>query len=84
MKQSVFLLAGLCCALTACQDIEKKAATRLELARQAYEAGLYNEAKLHIDAGCGIGRTAEDFGLLRQLLPGHQPTVGRAEASFCT
>lgn len=50
MKQSVFLLAGLCCALTACQDIEKKATTRLELARQAYEAGLYNEAKLHIDS----------------------------------
>ena len=50
MKQSVFLLAGLCCALTACQDMEKKAATRLELARQAYEAGLYNEAKLHIDS----------------------------------
>ncbi len=50
MKQSVFLLAGLCCALTACQDIEKKAATQLELARQAYEAGLYNEAKLHIDS----------------------------------
>ena len=50
MKHSILLLAGLCCALTACEDIEKKAGARLEIARQAYETGRYNEAKLQIDS----------------------------------
>ncbi len=48
MKKFI-LLAGLCAALFACEDIEKKAGEQLSAARQAYEQGDYSQAKLLID-----------------------------------
>ena len=50
MKKSLILWTSLCLSLAACQDIEKEAAVRLDKARQAFEAGLYNEAKQEIDS----------------------------------
>ena len=49
MKRSI-LLMGLCVALLSCEDVEQKAGERLAVARAAYEAGDYNEAKLQIDS----------------------------------
>ena len=49
MKRIVFL-AYLCGALTACNQSEQQAAQRLQMAREAYEQGLYSEAKLQIDS----------------------------------
>ncbi|MDR0989013.1 MAG: hypothetical protein LBM06_06095 [Prevotellaceae bacterium] len=37
-------------ALTACQDVEKQASRHLQAARQAFDEGRYNEAKLQIDS----------------------------------
>ena len=50
MKKSVLLGTALCCLLTACENIEKKAGEKLRQARLAYEAGRYNEAKTQIDS----------------------------------
>lgn len=50
MKKSLILWTSLCLSLAACQDIEKEAAVRLDKARQAFETGLYNEAKQEIDS----------------------------------
>ncbi len=46
----IILLACLGGAFTACDNSEKQAAQRLQLAREAFENGLYSEAKLHIDS----------------------------------
>lgn len=50
MKKSAIFLASLCSLLAACENVEKKAGEKLELARQAYEAGQYSEAKSQIDS----------------------------------
>ena len=50
MQKSALLIAGLCCLLAACEDVEQKASERLLLARQALEAGQYDEAKTQIDS----------------------------------
>ena len=50
MKKPILFLTALCSLLTACEDVEKKANEKLQLARQAYEAGQYNEAKTQIDS----------------------------------
>ena len=50
MKKPILFLTALCCLLTACEDVEKKANEKLQLARQAYETGQYNEAKTQIDS----------------------------------
>ena len=50
MQKSALLIAGLCCLLAACEDVEQKAGERLLLARQALEAGQYDEAKIQIDS----------------------------------
>ena len=49
MKKAA-LLACLCCTLFACSDVEKKASEKLQVAREAYERGDYNEAKIQIDS----------------------------------
>lgn len=49
MKRTI-LLACLCCTLFACEDIEKKAGEKLRTAREAFERGDYNEAKIQIDS----------------------------------
>ena len=38
MKKPILFLTALCSLLTACEDVEKKANEKLQLARQAYEA----------------------------------------------
>lgn len=48
--KKVTLLACLCCTLFACEDVEKKAGEKLQAAREAFEAGNYNEAKILIDS----------------------------------
>ena len=50
MQKSALLIAGLCCLLAACEDVEQKAGEKLLLARQALEAGRYDEAKTQIDS----------------------------------
>lgn len=50
MKKPILFLTALCSLLTACEDVEKKANEKLQLARQAYEARQYNEAKIQIDS----------------------------------
>ena len=51
MKQPIiFFLICLCGLLTSCGDVEKKAQEKLQAARTAFEAGLYNEAKNQIDS----------------------------------
>lgn len=45
-----FLLIALCLTGTACTNVEKPAAERLEMAKQALAQGDYNEAKLQIDS----------------------------------
>ena len=49
MKKPILFLTALCSLLTACEDVEK-ANEKLQLARQAYEAKQYNEAKIQIDS----------------------------------
>lgn len=49
MKKTI-MLACLCGALVACENVEKEAALKLAEARAAYEAGNYNEAKMQIDS----------------------------------
>lgn len=49
MKKAI-LLACLCGALAACENVEKKAALKLAEARAAFETGNYNEAKIQIDS----------------------------------
>lgn len=48
--RKITLFVCLCCTLFSCENIEKKAAERLHTAQVAFEAGQYNEAKLHIDS----------------------------------
>lgn len=48
--KKVILLACLCCTLFSCEDVEKKAGEKLQAAREAYELGNYNEAKILIDS----------------------------------
>lgn len=50
MKKKVILLACLCCTLFSCEDVEKKAGEKLQAAREAFEQGNYNEAKILIDS----------------------------------
>lgn len=49
MKKAI-LLACLCGTLTACNDVEQKAGAQLQAARNAYEQGDYNRAKILIDS----------------------------------
>lgn len=49
MKKVIFL-ACVCCTLLSCEDIEKKAGDKLQAAREAFEQGDYNEAKIQIDS----------------------------------
>lgn len=44
------LLVCLCSTLFACSDVEKKANEKLQVAREAFERGDYNEAKIQIDS----------------------------------
>lgn len=48
--EKVILLACLCCTLFSCEDVEKKAGEKLQAAREAFELGNYNEAKILIDS----------------------------------
>ena len=48
--KKVILLACLCCTLFSCEDVEKKAGEKLQSAREAFELGNYNEAKILIDS----------------------------------
>ena len=48
--KKVILLACLCCTLFSCEDVEKKAGEKLQAAREAFELGNYNEAKILIDS----------------------------------
>lgn len=48
--KKVILLACLCCTLFSCKDVEKKAGEKLQAAREAFELGNYNEAKILIDS----------------------------------
>lgn len=49
MKKTL-LLACICCAFCACNNVEKQASVKLQEARQAYESGDYNQAKILIDS----------------------------------
>lgn len=49
MKKAVFL-ACLCCTLFSCSNVEKKAGEKLRAAREAFQRGDYNEAKIQIDS----------------------------------
>ncbi len=40
----------LCCTFLSCEDVEKKAVEKLQIAREAFERGDYNEAKIQIDS----------------------------------
>ena len=48
--KKVILLACLCCTLFSCEDVEKKAGEKLQAAREAFELGTYNAAKILIDS----------------------------------
>lgn len=48
--KKVILLACLCSTLFSCEDVEKKAGKKLQAAREAFELGNYNEAKILIDS----------------------------------
>lgn len=48
--KKVILLACLCYTLFSCEDVEKKAGEKLQAAREAFELGNYNEAKILIDS----------------------------------
>ena len=48
--KKVILLTCLCCTLFSCEDVEKKASEKLQAAREAFELGNYNEAKILIDS----------------------------------
>jgi len=49
MKKGLLIMC-LYCALSSCNDTEKKAEEKLQAARQAFEQGDYNEAKILIDS----------------------------------
>lgn len=49
MKKAIFLTC-LCCTLFSCNDVEKQAGEKLQAAREAFELGKYNEAKILIDS----------------------------------
>ena len=49
MKKATFL-ACLCCTLFSCSNVEEKAGEKLRAAREAFERGDYNEAKIQIDS----------------------------------
>lgn len=48
--RKVILLTCLCGTLFSCEDVEKKAGEKLQAAREAFEQGNYNEAKILIDS----------------------------------
>lgn len=48
--KKVTLLACLCSALIACENVEKKAGEKLQTAREAFERGDYSAAKIQIDS----------------------------------
>lgn len=48
--KKVTLLACLCCTFISCNNVEKKAGEKLRTAREAFERGDYNEAKIQIDS----------------------------------
>lgn len=48
--KKVTLLACLCCTLISCNNVEKKAGEKLRTAREAFNRGDYNEAKIQIDS----------------------------------
>ena len=50
MKKPILFLTALCSLLTACEDAEKKANEKLQLALEAYEARQYEEARIQIDS----------------------------------
>lgn len=50
IMKKLTLLACLCCALLSCEDVEKKAAEKLQAAREAFGRGDYSGAKLQIDS----------------------------------
>ncbi|WP_281644048.1 MULTISPECIES: hypothetical protein [Bacteroides] len=49
MKKRLLMMC-LCCTLFSCNDTEKKAEEKLQAARNAFEQGNYNEAKILIDS----------------------------------
>lgn len=49
MKKGLLMMC-LCCTLFSCNDTEKKAEEKLQAARNAFEQGNYNEAKILIDS----------------------------------
>lgn len=48
--KKVTLFMCLCCTLFSCENVEKKAGEKLQVARQALERGDYSEAKMQIDS----------------------------------
>lgn len=48
--KKVILLTCLCCTLFSCENVEKKAGEKLQIAREAFEHGDYSEAKMQIDS----------------------------------
>lgn len=48
--KKVILLTCLCCTLFSCENVEKKAGEKLQIAREAFERGDYSEAKMQIDS----------------------------------
>ena len=48
--KKLILLACLCGTLFSCENVEKKAGEKLQTAREAFERGDYNEAKIQIDS----------------------------------
>ena len=51
MKRRIYLFSvALSCLLAACENVEEKAGVKLQAARQAYENGMYSQAKSLIDS----------------------------------
>lgn len=48
--KKLILFACISCMLFSCEDVEKKAGEKLQAARNAFEQGNYNEAKILIDS----------------------------------
>lgn len=49
MKKEI-LIACICCTLLGCEDVEKKASEKLQVACEAFERGDFGEAKTEIDS----------------------------------
>ena len=49
MKKLISLVC-LSCILIGCNNVEKKAAVKLQAAQEAFEQGNYNEAKTQLDS----------------------------------